>query len=92
MPVQLRRGGRIVGRVISDDAITRCWCFRRIPGGIGTCGDLLPGTYFVLASDDVDDAQWANADYLEQYRARATRVTLQAGERKSIVLTTNVNP
>jgi hypothetical protein len=54
--------------------------------------DLLPGTYFVLASDDVDDAQWANADYLEKFRARATRVTLHAGERKSIVLTRDANP
>ncbi len=54
--------------------------------------DLLPGTYYALASDDVDDAQWANADYLEQFRARATRVTLQAGERKSIALTPPANP
>jgi hypothetical protein len=48
--------------------------------------DLLPGTYFVVATDAVDDAQWANADYLEKFRTLATRVTLQAGERKSIVL------
>jgi hypothetical protein len=54
--------------------------------------DLLPGTYFVLATDEVDDAQWANADYLEKFRARATRVTLRAGERKSIVLTGDANP
>ena len=54
--------------------------------------DLLPGTYFVLASDDVDDAQWANADYLEQSRARATRVILRAGERKTIALPTAANP
>lgn len=54
--------------------------------------DLLPGTYFVLASDDVDDAQWANADYLEQFRSHATRVTLRAGERKSIALPTAANP
>jgi hypothetical protein len=54
--------------------------------------DLLPGTYCVLATDDVDDAQWANADYLEQFRARATRVTLKPGDRQSIVLRTDVAP
>jgi hypothetical protein len=54
--------------------------------------DVLPGTYFVLATNDVDDAQWANADYLEQFRAYATRVTLRAGERKSIALPATANP
>jgi carboxypeptidase family protein len=49
--------------------------------------DLLPGSYFVAATRDVDDAQWANADYLERFRGRATRVAIEAGERKSIALT-----
>ena len=43
-------------------------------------------------SDDVYGAQWANADYLERFRSHATRVTLRAGERKSIALPTAANP
>ena len=54
--------------------------------------DLLPGTYCVLATNKVDDAQWANVDYLEQFRAHATRVTLKAGDRHSLVLKTDANP
>jgi carboxypeptidase family protein len=54
--------------------------------------DLLPGTYSVVATDDVDDAQWANADYLEQFRARATRVTLKAGDRRSIAMRADATP
>jgi hypothetical protein len=48
--------------------------------------DLLPGTYLAVAVDDVDDTQWQNEDYLEQFRARAARITLGDGETKSIVL------
>ena len=54
--------------------------------------DLLPGTYCVVATDQVDDAQWANLDYLEQFRAQATRVTLKAGDRQSLVLRSDANP
>ena len=48
--------------------------------------DLLPGAYLVVAVEDVDDADWSNADYLNQFRARATRVTLAEGENKTLLL------
>jgi hypothetical protein len=48
--------------------------------------NLLPGAYLVVAVDDVDDADWSNADYLNQFRTRATRVALGEGETKSLTL------
>ena len=56
-----------------------------------TAGDfsidnILPGAYLIAALDDVDDAQWLNADYLERFRPRATRIDLGASEQKTIVL------
>jgi len=48
--------------------------------------DLLPGAYLIIALDDVDDAQWLNAEYLERFRPRATRIDLGASEQKTIVL------
>jgi hypothetical protein len=56
-----------------------------------TAGDfsidtILPGAYLIAALDDVDDAQWLNADYLERFRPRATRIELGASEKKTVVL------
>lgn len=48
--------------------------------------DLLPGSYLAVALDDVDDAQVWNADYLDRFRARATRVLLDENENKTITL------
>ena len=48
--------------------------------------DLTPGTYLGVAVDDVDDAQWRNAEYLEQYRTRATRVVLADGDKRILTL------
>jgi hypothetical protein len=48
--------------------------------------NILPGAYLIVALDDVDDAQWLNADYLERFRPRATRIELGASEKKTIVL------
>jgi hypothetical protein len=48
--------------------------------------DLLPGDYLAIALDDVDEAEWLNADYLERLRLRATRVTLGTGEPQTITL------
>jgi len=48
--------------------------------------DLLPGDYLAIALDDVDEAEWLNADYLERMRLRATRVTLGTGEPQTITL------
>ena len=44
--------------------------------------DLLPGAYLAVAVDEVDDAQWLNADYLARFRSRATRVTLGDGDKQ----------
>jgi carboxypeptidase family protein len=49
--------------------------------------NLLPGAYLVVAVEDVDDADWSNADYLNQFRAQATRVILAEGEKKTLTLT-----
>jgi hypothetical protein len=54
--------------------------------------DLLPGTYLVVAVDEVDDAQWLNADYLSQFRSHATRVTLGDGDNKTLVLEMTSTP
>jgi hypothetical protein len=48
--------------------------------------DLLPGEYLVVAVEGVDDADWSNADYLNQFRARATRVTLAEGDSRTLTL------
>jgi hypothetical protein len=49
--------------------------------------EVLPGCYLIVAVDDVDDGEWLNADYLERFRSRATRVEIAAGEQMNIVLT-----
>jgi len=54
--------------------------------------DLLPGTYLVVAVDEVDDTQWLNADYLSQFRSHATRVTLGDGDNKTLVLEMTSTP
>jgi len=48
--------------------------------------DLPPGTYLAVAVDDVDDAQWRNAEYLDEYRSRATRVALGDGDNRTLTL------
>lgn len=51
--------------------------------------DLLAGDYLaaVVGADEVDDSEWSNADYLERFRDRATRVTVRVGEQRSVTLT-----
>lgn len=56
-------------------------------GGRFAVNGLLPGAYLVIAVEDVDDADWSNADYLNQFRAQATRVILAEGEKKTLTLT-----
>jgi len=48
--------------------------------------DLLPGNYLAIALADVDDTQWQNADYLDRFRAQATRLTLGESDRKTVEL------
>ena len=48
--------------------------------------DLLAGEYFAVATNDVDDAQWQNGDYLERFRTQATKVTLGESDKKTIAL------
>lgn len=48
--------------------------------------DLLPGTYLAVAVGDVDESRWPDADYLAQFEARATRLTLGESEKKTIAL------
>jgi hypothetical protein len=51
--------------------------------------DLLAGDYLVavVGPEEVDDGEWMNADYLEPFRDRATRVTVRAAEQRSVTLT-----
>jgi hypothetical protein len=51
-----------------------------------TIDDLPPGDYLAIALDDVDEAEWLNADYLERLRPRATPLTLRPGEPQTITL------
>jgi hypothetical protein len=47
---------------------------------------LLPGAYLVVAVNEVDDTQWMNVDYLDRFRAVATRVTLAESDKKIVTL------
>lgn len=47
---------------------------------------LSAGAYLAIAVTEVDDLRWSTAEYLDQFRARATRVSLTDGEKKSIAL------
>ena len=60
---------------------------RPTSGGRFSIDDVLPGDYLAVAVTDVDDTQWQNADYLERFRAQATRVTLRESEKKTVMLT-----
>ena len=48
--------------------------------------DLPPGDYLAIALDDVDENEWANADYLDRFRARATPVTIGEGPAQTVTL------
>jgi len=48
--------------------------------------DLLAGEYLAVATTDVDDTQWQNADYLERFRPQATKLMLGESEKKTIAL------
>jgi hypothetical protein len=47
---------------------------------------LPPGDYYAIALDYVDSAEWTEPDYLEQIRSKASTVSLNEGEAKSIDL------
>jgi hypothetical protein len=57
--------------------------------GLFVVSALPSGIYLVALSADVDDARWPTADYLDTFRARAARVTLADGEKKSLELRWN---
>ena len=48
---------------------------------------LPPGQYFVVAVDESTTAEWQDPRFLERLQRSATRVTLQAGEKKTQALT-----
>jgi hypothetical protein len=50
-------------------------------------GNLLPGSYFVLAASNIDANAWPGADYLERLRPLATRVTVDDRASQSLALT-----
>ncbi len=54
--------------------------------------DLLPGAYLAVAVGDVDESRWPDADYLAQFRARATRIVLGESETKTMVLQIGTAP
>ncbi len=47
---------------------------------------LLPGRYLVVVTRDVDETRWPDASYLEQFRSKATLVTLTANEKTEVTL------
>jgi hypothetical protein len=47
---------------------------------------LAAGAYLAVALTDVDDIRWSTPEYLDQFRSRATRVSLADGDKKSISL------
>ena len=65
--------------VVDDDA-----------GSLGTLDGTLrrryERDYLVIAVDEVDETQWLNADYLDGFRPRATRVVLGDGEKRALEL------
>jgi protocatechuate 3,4-dioxygenase beta subunit len=44
------------------------------------------GDYYVLATDDVEQGEWFDPAYLDSVKDKATRVTLQDGDSKSLDL------
>ena len=48
--------------------------------------DLLPGDYFVVAVDYVEQGWWNDAEYLESLRSRAQKLTVGDGESQTIAL------
>jgi hypothetical protein len=50
---------------------------------------LPPGDYYAIALDYVDSSEWMEPDYLERIRAKATQVSLNEGETKSLDLKLN---
>ena len=51
-----------------------------------TIDGLRGGSYLAIAVDRVDDTVWADNEYLDRLRPRATRVTLVDGEKRTITL------
>jgi hypothetical protein len=51
-----------------------------------TIDTALSGAYFLVALDDVDEAEWQNAAYLSQLASRATRVKLADTDNTSLTL------
>jgi hypothetical protein len=50
---------------------------------------LPPGEYHIVALDYVDANEWTEPEYLERVRSKATSVTINEGETKSIDLKIN---
>ncbi len=48
--------------------------------------DLPPGDYFVVATPDVERGQWFDLEFLASIQAKAMRITLAAGEQKTLDL------
>ena len=44
------------------------------------------GAYLIALAADVDDTRWSTPEYLDAFRAQATRITLGDAEKKSITL------
>lgn len=49
-------------------------------------GQLAPGSYSLLAFDDLDDLEYTNRDALEPYIGRATRVDLAANQQTTVTV------
>jgi hypothetical protein len=47
---------------------------------------LPPGDYYAIALDYVDSSEWTEPEYLDRIRSRATDVSLNEGETKSVDL------
>jgi protocatechuate 3,4-dioxygenase beta subunit len=47
---------------------------------------LAPADYYIIAIDKMEPGQWADPDFLERIRSKATSVTIGEGETKSVDL------
>ena len=49
-------------------------------------GNLPPGSYYAVATDDIAQGEWGDPDVLDRFKSKATKFTLDEGEKKVLEL------
>lgn len=49
-------------------------------------GNLPPGSYYAVATDDIAQGEWGDPDVLDRFKSKATKFTLDEGEKKVLDL------